>query len=138
MLNVCNESDSFFVKPGNALRVRHFHAGTHFLEAIMKSSIGVVLVASLLSTPLVAFAQTNAPLTRAQVRDELVQLRNAGYNGNASDTAYPADLEAALTRVAAQQQAAPHSTGYGMESGGSSQAGQPKAADNEKPIYFGQ
>jgi Domain of unknown function (DUF4148) len=104
----------------------------------MKSSIHVVLVTSLLSAPLIAFAQTNAPLTRAQVRDELVQLRNAGYNGNGSDTTYPADLQAALARVAAQPPAAPNSTGYGMESGGSSQAGQPKAADNEKPIYFGQ
>jgi hypothetical protein len=95
------------------------------------------LVASFLSAPLVAFAQTNAPLTRAQVQDELVQLRNAGYNGNGSDTSYPVELQAALARVAAQQ-AGPNTTGYGMESGGSSQAGQPKADDNVKPIYFGQ
>jgi hypothetical protein len=104
----------------------------------MKSSIRILLVASLLSAPLAAFAQTNAPLTRAQVQDELVQLRNAGYNGNGSDTSYPVELQAVLARVAAQQQAAPNTSSYGMESGGSSQAGQPKADDNVKPIYFGQ
>jgi len=104
----------------------------------MKTSIPIVLVASILFAPLAAFAQTNAPITRAQVQDELVQLRNAGYYGGGSDTTYPADLQAALARIAARQQASSNSTGYGMESGGSSQAGQPKADDNQKPIYSGQ
>ena len=53
-----------------------------------------------------AFAQSNAPLTRAQVREELMRLEAAGYDPSKGDDGeYPADLQAALARVAAQEQA---------------------------------
>lgn len=38
------------------------------------------LVASSALVPAIAFSQTTEPLTREQVRAELVQLENAGYN----------------------------------------------------------
>jgi hypothetical protein len=104
----------------------------------MKLSIRIFIVSTFLSAPLAAFAQNNALITRAQVQDELVQLRNAGYTGSGSDTTYPTELHAALARISAQQQATSHDTSYGMESGGSSQAGESKTDDNVKPIYFGQ
>jgi hypothetical protein len=89
----------------------------------MKSLIEAVVIAALITAPLAAFAQTNPnqPVTRAQVRAELVQLEKAGYDPaltNADD--YPANLQAAEARVAAQNAQA---SGYGSATNGSSQAG---------------
>jgi hypothetical protein len=93
----------------------------------MKSSIHAVLVVSILATPIVTFAQQNEPITRDQVRAELVQLQQSGYNANASDAAYPSNVQEAQARVAAQNQAqgqaAAQDSGYGTSSSGTSQSG---------------
>ncbi|MFM0066928.1 DUF4148 domain-containing protein [Paraburkholderia aspalathi] len=89
----------------------------------MKSLIEAVVIAALITAPLAAFAQSNQPVTRAQVRAELVQLEKAGYNpalSNADD--YPANIQAAEARVAAQNGVA-QASGYGTATNGSSQAG---------------
>lgn len=53
-----------------------------------------------------AFAQSSAPLTRAQVREELIRLEAAGYEPSKGDDGeYPADIQAAQARAAAQDQA---------------------------------
>jgi hypothetical protein len=55
----------------------------------MKSLISAVLVASALIVPAVSFAQqANAPLTRAQVRAEIVTAQKAGLLYQ-NDTEYP-------------------------------------------------
>ena len=46
----------------------------------MKSLIQAVVVAAALAAPVAVFAQSNQPVTRAQVRAELVQLEKAGYH----------------------------------------------------------
>ncbi|HEX3378820.1 MAG TPA: DUF4148 domain-containing protein [Paraburkholderia sp.] len=90
----------------------------------VKSLIEAAVIAALIAAPLAAFAQsnqTNEPVTRAQVRAELSQLEKAGYdpsNSNAVD--YPANIQAAEAKVAAQNQAAQNS-GYGTPANGSSQ-----------------
>lgn len=63
-----------------------------------------------------AFAQSNAPLTRAQVRDELMRLEAAGYDpAKGDDGEYPADIQAAQARLAAREQARmAHASGPGM------------------------
>jgi hypothetical protein len=87
----------------------------------MKSLIKAVAIAAVLAIPAVSFAQTNEPVTRAEVRAQLVQLEKAGYNPSISDDAnYPADLQAAEARVAAQNG---NTTGYGSSANGSTQAG---------------
>ena len=69
----------------------------------MKSLIEAVVIAALITAPLAAFAQSNQPVTRAQVRAELVQLEKAGYNPATADAYnYPANIQAAEARVAAQ------------------------------------
>jgi hypothetical protein len=84
-----------------------------------------------------SFAQSSQPLTRAQVRAELVQLEKAGYNpATANDYDYPANIQAAEARVAAQNGTA-QKTGYGPSVSGASQSGRP-ASDDTKPIFFGQ
>ena len=56
-----------------------------------------IVVAALLAVPALSFAQSNQPLTRAQVRAELVQLQQAGYNPASDNTQYPVNIEAALS-----------------------------------------
>ena len=94
-----------------------------------------LIVAALVSVPVVSFAQAQQPVTRAQVRAELVQLEKAGYRPNLSSPYYPEDLQAAQARVA-QQNGAAEATAYGASTNGSAQAG--TRAPNIKPTYFGQ
>ncbi|MCX4149677.1 DUF4148 domain-containing protein [Paraburkholderia madseniana] len=107
----------------------------------MKSLIQAVAVATALVAPFASFAQSSQPVTRAQVRAELVQLEKAGYTpGRSADAYYPSDIQAAEARVAAQNDAA---SGMGGAVGGSSASGAPVAAhaatnDGMKPVYFGQ
>ncbi|WP_144158975.1 DUF4148 domain-containing protein [Paraburkholderia sp. BCC1885] len=90
----------------------------------MKSLIKAVAIAAVLAAPVVSFAQTNEPVTRAQVRAELIQIEKAGYNPSTSnDYDYPANIQAAEARVATQNGQA-DATGYGSGANGSAQAGQ--------------
>lgn len=104
----------------------------------MKSLIQTVVIAAVLAAPVASFAQSNQPVTRAQVRAELVQLEKAGYHPGHADPYYPADIQAAEARVADQNgtaQAAQSS--YGGVVSGSSQAGHAATASDTKSIYFG-
>jgi hypothetical protein len=52
----------------------------------MKNLIQAVVVAAALAAPVAVFAQNTAPLTRAQVRAELIELEKAGYNRRSAKT----------------------------------------------------
>jgi hypothetical protein len=69
----------------------------------VKSALQIT-VTVLLAVPITSFAQqSNGPLTRTQVRAELVQVVEAGYNPGRRDIGkYPADIQAAEARIAAQ------------------------------------
>ena len=107
----------------------------------MKSLIKAVALAALVAAPVVSFAQSQQPLTRAQVRAELVQLEKAGYNPN-DWMNYPENIQAAQAKIAAAQNtgAQADATGYGPSPVASSQSGQrvvvPAAADRSS-VYFG-
>ena len=91
----------------------------------MQSLIRSVALTVALAAPLSAFAQTEQPVTRAEVKAQLAQIEGAGYNPAAAvDANYPADIQAAEARVAAQNAMARGDTsGYGSSAKGSSQAG---------------
>ncbi|MEM5316302.1 DUF4148 domain-containing protein [Paraburkholderia sp. JHI869] len=92
----------------------------------MKSLIQTVAVAVALVVPMASFAQSNAPVTRAQVRAELEQLAKAGWHpGAGADPHYPDDLLAAEAKVAAANGA---TSGYGGVAAGNSDAGHPAVA----------
>jgi hypothetical protein len=94
----------------------------------MKSLIKAVAIAAVLAIPAVSFAQSNQPVTRAEVRAQLIQLEKAGYNpAEADPNNYPADLQAAEARVAASNATAQNS-GYGPSTSGTSQSGQRASA----------
>jgi hypothetical protein len=84
----------------------------------------ILALAALAAAPVVSFAQSNEPVTRAQVRAELVQLEQAGYRPAAVETQYPSDIQAAEARVSANQVAQPaESSSYGGVASGSSASG---------------
>ena len=73
----------------------------------MKQLVLLTLTLSALVSSSLTFAQSaSVPLTRAQVRADLIRLEQAGYNPAAiNDSNYPAYIQAAETRVAAQNAA---------------------------------
>lgn len=101
----------------------------------MNSLIKAVALAVVLAAPVASFAQSNQPLTRAEVREQLIQVEKAGYNpATANDYDYPANIQAAEARVAAQQNAnaqtasadnsaTVNANSYGTNVAGTSQAG---------------
>jgi hypothetical protein len=105
---------------------------------IMKSLIQAVTIAVAFAAPVAAFAQSSAPVTRAQVKAELVQFEQAGGRVNTSnDPYYPADVQAVQARVNAQNG---NNEGYGgIQAGSASGAptAAPAQADGLKPVYFG-
>ncbi|KVA26533.1 hypothetical protein WI44_25935 [Burkholderia cepacia] len=107
----------------------------------MKSLIKAVALAALAAAPVVSFAQSQQPLTRAQVRAELVQLEKAGYNPN-DWINYPENIQAAQAKIAAAQNtgAQADATGYGSNPVGTSQSGQRvlvPAATDRSSVFFG-
>jgi Domain of unknown function (DUF4148) len=66
--------------------------------------VGLAIAASALAAPALSFAQSNAPLTRADVTADLVRVQQAGYNPSIAgkDPYYPANIQAAETKIAAQ------------------------------------
>jgi len=100
----------------------------------MKSVILAVTATSALAVSLAAFAQsdTQAPVTRAQVRAELQQLEQAGYNPSAGDdNNYPQNIQAAEARMAGPND----STGYGGVMSGSSASGSPMKISPDAQVY---
>ncbi len=111
----------------------------------MKSRVYAMVAASVLSIPLAAFAQTsdNGAVTRAQVRQDLIQVEQAGYNpANANDPYYPNDIQAAEARVHQQEAtaAAGQTSGYGGVAAGSAEAGAPmqmRPANSSQSLFSG-
>jgi hypothetical protein len=68
-----------------------------------KMIAGFAIAAATVAAPVLCFAQSNAPLTRAEVRADLVRVERAGYNPSlGNDIHYPADIQAAEAKIAAQ------------------------------------
>ncbi|TAL95891.1 MAG: DUF4148 domain-containing protein [Paraburkholderia sp.] len=103
----------------------------------MKALIKAAVVAAVLAAPVVSFAQSNEPLTRAQVRAELVQLQKAGYSPLDDRNSYPVHIQEAEARIAAQNGASPVNTSYGPATKGSSQAGARAEQTGPQSVFFG-
>lgn len=92
----------------------------------MKSNIYLVTIAiALFATPVASFAQQSAtPLTRAQVREELVEVEQAGYRPIGNDPDYPVDIQAAEAKVATMHAMEKDArSGFGSPTTGSSNCG---------------
>ncbi|MGY6119549.1 DUF4148 domain-containing protein [Paraburkholderia strydomiana] len=83
------------------------------------STAAMALVALAVSG--MAEAQVNTPVTRSQVKAELIALEKAGYNPAYNSGAdYPLNLQAAERKVAAERAIAAQ---YGAETDGTSASG---------------
>ncbi len=67
-----------------------------------KIAICLALIAGTLAASTASAAQSSAPITRAQVRADLVQVEKAGYDPSGDQNNYPADIEAAEAKISAQ------------------------------------
>ena len=90
----------------------------------MKSITKAVIVAAVISAPVVSFGQSSPQVTRADVRAELAGLEKAGYTPQDS-IHYPENLQAAEAKVGAQRAMAQAAEvkSYGGQAGASSQSG---------------
>ncbi|CAG9243720.1 DUF4148 domain-containing protein [Paraburkholderia caribensis] len=102
----------------------------------MNVNLGKLLVTVTLLSPLLASAQQQTgPVTRAQVRAEMMELERAGYRQNGRDPYYPRELQAAETRIQAKHA----SSAQGGVFAGTSESGSGKAdiaaALSHDPMY---
>jgi hypothetical protein len=75
----------------------------------MKSFVRFAATSLICMGPSLSFAQSNGPVTRAQVLSELIAVEKAGFEpgmGNGPD--FPGNLQAAEARVAAQNRLTEH------------------------------
>lgn len=105
----------------------------------MNALIKHIAVAVALVAPVASFAQSNQPVTRAQVRADLERVERAGYNPRDWQH-YPENILAAEQRVSAQEGVAHRDTsGYGPSVEGTSQSGgrvnESAASSYSPPIY---
>lgn len=101
----------------------------------MKSLIQSVVIAAALTAPVAVFAQSNAPVTRAQVKAELVQFEQvAGKSALGHDPYYPNDTQAAQVRTVAQNA---NDQAVGGVRAGTFASGGPANAGTTDAIYFG-
>jgi hypothetical protein len=115
------------------------------MEEVMTLIKQVAIAAAVAGLSVSAYAQTAGqpgdPATRAEVRQDMINVENAGYDPATSDhTTYPAQAQAAERRVAEQEG---QSAGYGGVTTGTTSSGamtQPMQRHNNgsKDIYFGQ
>ncbi|ASW01350.1 DUF4148 domain-containing protein [Paraburkholderia aromaticivorans] len=107
-----------------------------------KALVCFALAAGALAAPVLSFAQSNAPVTRAEVRADLVRLEQAGYNPSLADDAdYPASIQAAEAKVAAQDAAQTTQSSYGgMTQDGNTSSGtrthMPASSSCVGPVSF--
>jgi hypothetical protein len=93
----------------------------------MRTLIQAAVIAAVAAVPALSFAQQQTPVTRAQVRAELQQLEQAGYDPSAGeDVNYPQDIQAAEARIHQND------TGYGPATAGTVQSG-PGSQTNMQP-----
>ena len=107
-----------------------------------KALVCLALAAGALTAPVLSFAQSNPPVTRAEVRADLVRLEQAGYNPSvANDADYPASIQAAEAKVASQDASQTTQPSYGgVAQNGTASSGMRKAMSTDSscvgPVSF--
>jgi hypothetical protein len=91
-------------------------------------TLAIVAVAGALASPALTFAQSSdEPVTRAQVRAELIQLEQVGYNPATADNAnYPDRIQAAEAQVSARNDTQLTDSAVGGVPAGTSASGAPE------------
>src|ERR1700761_1665898 len=99
---------------------------TYGFLIMSKMLVNLTLAAATLGAPVLSFAQSNAPVTRAEVRADLVRVEQAGYRPAGDDIDYPADIQAAEAKIDAQKDSRSATQAYGgVAQDGASSSGAP-------------
>jgi hypothetical protein len=106
-----------------------------FFKVEIMKVIQSLLIAAVVALPALSFAQSYQPLTRADVRAQLVELEKAGYNPNGDQTQYPQNIQAAEARINAQH--ALVASSYGPSVTGTSGSGSGTHDAGSKVIGLG-
>jgi hypothetical protein len=102
----------------------------------MKSLIQAAVVATLIAAPALSFAQSDAPVSRAQVKAELAQFVQANpHTAFGKDPYYPDNVQATEAQIAQQNGNA--SSAYGGTAAGSSASGSRISGPAFNAVYFG-
>lgn len=107
----------------------------------MKTLVYLTLAIGALAGSAQTFAQApSGQLTRAQVRADLIRVEQAGYNPHSGDDPdYPADIQAAEAKIAAQDGDRPAANDIGgVTESGSSHGGSALRPTLPGSLYFGQ
>lgn len=102
-------------------------------------TLAIVAVTGALASPALTLAQQSSDqsVTRAQVRDDLVQMEQAGYDPSRADNAhYPTNVQAAESRVAVQDDAQLTNNAMGGVAAGSSASGGPATGTYRTTPYY--
>ncbi|CAG9167099.1 DUF4148 domain-containing protein [Cupriavidus pampae] len=105
----------------------------------MKTLARTLLIAATLAVPAVSFAQSvdnNGPLTRAEVRADLVRVEKAGFHvGPGQDGNYPVDIQRAEAKIAAQDRVAALGTSVQPQASGFHLMAQHYRIDDARSVY---
>lgn len=107
-----------------------------------KALVCLALAAGAMAAPALSFAQSNGPVTRAEVRADLVRLEQAGYNPSVGEDAqYPASIQAAEAKVGSQNASQTTQSSYGgVTQNGNASSGMRKAMSSDSgcvgPVSF--
>jgi hypothetical protein len=94
------------------------------------ATLSAVILAAALSVPVLASAQSTAPVTRAEVKAQLIQLEKVGYEPAVNDVNYPSNIQAAQREVNSQSD-----TSYGPSTAGSSSHSAPVRIAAPSDLY---
>lgn len=105
----------------------------------MKSLIADAVLTAVLIAPLASFAQSSGPITRAQVKAEVVRLENSGYPpAGSNDYNYPQYFLDAQSRISSGGQKDVAASSIGGSVNGASRSGLATASTNRgHSIYAG-
>jgi hypothetical protein len=70
---------------------------------IMETCIFALLLTGSLLTPISSFAEADKSVSRTQIRAELAEIQRAGYVPTSEQASYPANFQAAITRVSSER-----------------------------------
>jgi hypothetical protein len=110
------------------------YPGAHIMSRLARTTAFLAALATL-AAPLAAQAQANgAPVTRAQVYGELEQIEQAGYDPHKISPHYPADIQAAQSKLQPAE-ANVVDSGYGTAGSGSVASGNRMSAGARQSLF---
>lgn len=104
---------------------------------MLKSLIATTAIVTAIAAPSFAFAQDSSQVTRPEVKADMTQMEQSGYQPEGEHVNYPANAQASENRVEAQR--GEEATSYGPVMTGTSASGMRSYSSqpSDHAVYFG-